>query len=260
MAWIKLMDLAFFTDNLIFQFSLIFFRIGGIIMFSPGFGEAYVSTRVRLLLTFFISVLLFPALQNTLPIAKPEIMQNAIVAISEITIGIYIGLYIRIMQAILHIVGMIIAFMTGLSTAMLFDANQSTQGSVIGGFLTLVGITLFFVSNLHHVVLQGIFYSYTLFPVGIAPPLNDFANSFGKVLGESFLVSFQISAPVVIVCILLYLTSGLMGRLMPTMQVFFVILPVQIYIGFLFVALGFSAMFLVYMNFYEDHLKIFLPQ
>lgn len=253
------MDLSYLTDNLIFQFALLVCRVGGVLMFAPGFSEAYVSARSRLALALCVSFILYPLMQSQLPVAHPEIFRNFLYLLAEITIGLYIGLYIRVMQAILHIVGMVIAFMTGLSSAMLFDANQSTQGSVIGGFLTLVGITLFFASGLHKYIIQGIYYSYTLFPVGGVPPMADFANSFGKIINDSFLVAFQISAPVIVVCTLLYLTAGLMGRLMPAMQVFFVILPLQIYIGFLFVALSFSAMFIAYINFYEDKLKIFVP-
>jgi flagellar biosynthetic protein FliR len=175
-----------------------------------------------------------------------------------VTIGIFIGLMMRIIQGTLHMAGMKIAFMTGLSTAMLFDANQSTQGSVIGGFLAVIGITVFFTTNLHHIALRGILDSYNVIQVAKMPPFNEFADMGASLLSESFFVAFKISAPVILVGTLLYLSAGLMGRLMPTMQVFFILMPIQIYVGFLFVGMAISAMFIVYINFFEDKmLQIF---
>jgi flagellar biosynthetic protein FliR len=253
------MDLAFLTSNLIFQYGLVFARFGAMLLFLPAISESYVSARARLALGVLISIILYPAVKSGLPNVSDDLLKNSLPIISEVTIGLFLGLYMRAIQSLLHTAGMIIAFMTGLSTAMMFDANQSTQGSVIGGFLTIVGITLYFATNMHHYALQAIFYSYELFPVNEMPPLNDFANSLARIISDSFVIAFQISAPVMIVSTMLYLTAGLMGRLMPTMQVFFVVLPVQIYIGFLFLVLSLSTMFLVYMNFYEEKVKLFLP-
>lgn len=253
------MDLAFLTSNIIFQYGLVFARLGAVLLFLPAISESYVSSRSRLALGILISLILYPAVQPKLPNVSGDLLRNALPIIGEVTIGLFIGLYMRAIQSLLHTAGMIIAFMTGLSTAMMFDANQSTQGSVIGGFLTLIGITLYFATNMHHYAFEAIFYSYTLFPVNEMPAFNDFASSFGKVISESFIIAFQISAPVMIVSTMLYLTAGLMGRLMPTMQVFFIVLPVQIYVGFLFFVLSLSTMFMVYMNFYQEKIKVFLP-
>jgi flagellar biosynthesis protein FliR len=124
-----------------------------------------------------------------------DILKLFLILAGEVTIGIFIGLMMRIIQGTLHMAGMKIAFMTGLSTAMLFDANQSTQGSVIGGFLAVIGITVFFTTNLHHIALRGILDSYNVIQVAKMPPFNEFADMGASLLSESFFVAFKISAP-----------------------------------------------------------------
>jgi flagellar biosynthetic protein FliR len=145
-----------------------------------------------------------------------------------------------------------IAFMTGLSTATLFDANQSTQGSIIGGFLSVIGITLFFTSGLYIIAFKAIAESYHTFQVAKMPPFEDFSMAATQLISDVFFIAFKISAPVIIVGFLVYLAAGLMGRLMPSMQVFFILMPIQIYVGFLFLAMSLSAIMLVYLNFFEE--------
>jgi flagellar biosynthetic protein FliR len=240
------------TNNAIFQYAIIFSRLGSIMLFIPGFGESYVSARIRLGLAILLCLILFPIISPKLPNIPGDIFQAALILGGEVTIGIFIGLLMRIIQSTLHLAGMKIAFMTGLSTATMFDANQSTQGSVIGGFLSVVGITLFFTTNLHHVAFKAIAESYDLIAVAKMPPFNEFAETMGHFVSESFMVAFKISAPVMLVGLMLYISAGLMGRLMPTMQVFFILMPIQIYVGFLFMGLALSGMMLTYINFFED--------
>jgi flagellar biosynthetic protein FliR len=240
------------TNNAIFHYAVIFARLGSIMLFIPGFGEAYVSARARLGLALLFCLVVYPIISPKLPPMPADILYSFLILAGEITIGIFIGLMMRIIQGTLHIAGMKIAFMTGLSTATLFDANQSTQGSVIGGFLSVIGITLFFTTNLDHVVFKAIAESYDIMLVAQMPPFNEFAETAGKLLSESFFVAFRISAPVILVGLMLYLAAGLMGRLMPTMQVFFILMPIQIYVGFLFMGLALSGMMLAYMSFFQD--------
>jgi flagellar biosynthesis protein FliR len=242
------------TNNAIFHYAIIFARLGSIMLFIPGFGESYVSARARLGLALILCLALFPIISPLLPAIPADIFTATLILAGEVTIGIFIGLLMRIIQATLHIAGMKIAMMTGLSTATLFDANQSTQGSVIGGFLSVVGITLFFTTELYHITFKAIAESYNLITVAKMPPFNEFAETMGRLVSEIFLIAFKISAPVILVGLMLYLAAGLMGRLMPTMQVFFILMPVQIYVGFLFMGLALSGMMLVYISFFEDKL------
>lgn len=247
------------TNNAIFHYAIIFSRIGSVMLFIPGFGESYVYARARLGLALMLCLVLFPVLSPGLPPMPSDLIEVMLILGGEITIGIFIGLLMRVIQATLHIAGMKIAFMTGLSTATLFDANQSTQGSVLGGFLSVVAITLFFTSGLHHTVFKALAESYTILEVAKMPPMDDFANTLSQIVGETFLIAFKIAAPTILVGSLLYLAAGLMGRLMPTMQVFFILMPIQIYVGFLFVAMALSAMMLVYINYFEEKIiELFL--
>ncbi len=248
-------DLATTT---IFHMILMSSRIGAALMTLTGFGETYIPTRVRLLLSFMLAFLLLPVLEPTLPPVPQGLPQTFLLVASEIVIGLLIGGIARILQGILHIAGMIIAFQSSLASALLFDANQGSQGSVFGNFFTITGLTLIFVTDLHHLLLEAIAHSYVVFPAATMPPLHDFANLATATLSDGFRVAFMLSAPMIIVGTLLYLGAGLLGRLMPNMQVFFVLIPVQIYVSFFILVLTFSAAMMWYVRHYAEVMDVFL--
>lgn len=227
-------------------------------MLFSGIGEIYVSPRIRLMLGLAISFLMLPVLSPMLPNVPTSAISTFLLIAPEILIGLMIGGIARMLQAILHMAGMIIAFQSSLASALLFDANQGSQGSVFGNFLTLMGITLIFTTDLHHLLLMGVAHSFVVFEPGHFPPLNDFAHLATQVLSDGFKVAFAIASPLIIVGTLLYLGAGLLGRLMPNMQVFFVLIPVQIHISFVMMALTLSAMMMWYIEHYETVMKLFL--
>lgn len=242
----------------LFHFILLVCRIGAAFVSMSGFGEVYVVTRVRLLMAIAVSLALQPVLEPLLPPLPAGALEALLLIAGELLIGLFIGGITRILQGILHVAGMIIAFQSSLASALLFDANQGSQGSVVGNFLTLLGLTLIFATGLHHLLLKGVAHSYIAFKPGLMPPVADFAELATTVLSEGFMVAFMLSVPLIISGTLIYLGAGLLGRLMPNMQVFFVLIPVQVYVSFVLLAITLSAMLMWYINHYEAVMQVFL--
>lgn len=240
------------TTLAIFHFFLVFSRFGSAFMLMPGFGEIYVPAKARLAAALSISFVMAPAISPLLPPLPANSIAFFMLVFYEILIGVFIGGITRLLQAILHVGGMIIAFQSSLAAALLFDANQGSQGSVVGNFMTLVGLTLLFASDLHHVMLWGVSDSYHLFQTGNHPPIAGFAELAMGAISGGFLVAFKIASPLIVVGLMLYLSAGLMGRLMPNMQVFFVLMPLQIYIGFTMVGLTLVSAMTLYLSYFEQ--------
>jgi flagellar biosynthetic protein FliR len=246
------------TETALFHYALIFSRIGSLLIFVPGLGETYVSARSRLAIALTVSLIFYNPLRNLLPPIPEHVFTVALLILSEVVVGMFIGLIMRIVISALHMAGMKISYMSGMAAATLFDPNQNTQGSLIGGFLGIIGITLFFVSELHHVVFIALFDSYQLFKPATMPMFDDFAFFTYSTMSQAFFIAFKISSPIIIGGIILYLAAGLMGRLMPAMQVFFVLLPIQISGAFIFLALSLSIAMMVFIEFFEETLAKFL--
>jgi flagellar biosynthetic protein FliR len=75
----------------------------------------------------------------------------------------------------------------------------------------------------------------------------------------AFRVGIQLSAPFLAFGLLFNIGLGVLSRLMPQMQVFFVALPLSIMIGLLFLLLGLGAMMGFFLDYVGDVLHALAP-
>jgi len=236
----------------VFGLLLVFVRVGAALMLLPGFGEPYVLARWRLLLAFWLALALAGPLAAELPALPAEPAVFVPLIAGEALLGLFIGAAGRAMFAALHIAGTTIAFQSGLAAAAVFDPNEATQGTLPGTFLTITALVLLFVTDAHHLLLRALVASYDGLPVGSAPPVGDMAELLAKLVNEAFTIGIRIAAPLLAVSLLMYLLMGILNRLMPQFQVFFIALPLQILIAFATLMLSLAGGFLVFFNFFED--------
>jgi flagellar biosynthetic protein FliR len=244
----------------IFAVLLIFTRIGAGVMMMPGLGEGSVSTRARLLISLAIAVLMTPILMDFMPKVPASPLSLGILLTGEIFIGAMIGTVARFLMSTLHIAGTIISTQSSLAMATQFDPTQATQGSLIGNFMSVTAVVVMFAVDLHLVMLRGLSDSYTLFMPGDFPPIEDFAGYLTMLLSEVFEIAFQLSAPIVVIGLLLYYAGGVLSRLMPSVQVFFIIMPLQIFISLTILMVVFGAIIMNYTHFFADMFGGFLEQ
>ncbi len=216
---------------------LVFVRIGAAMMLLPGIGEPYVSARVRLLLALSLSLLVAPVLSDTLPALPDSPALLGLLILGEAVIGIFLGTMTRFFMAALTTAGMMIAYSSALANALVNDPSAAQQGSIAGSFLTLVALLVIFALDLHHLMLRALVESYQLFAPGEALPIGDFSETIARVMAKTFLLSFQIAAPFIAVSTIFYLGIGLLSRLMPQVQIFFVAMPLQMTLGLMLIAI-----------------------
>lgn len=226
-------------------------------MVLPGIGELYVNARTRLIFSLSLS-LLFSTIIENLP-AIPERVDHLFFLLTiEVMIGVFIGTIVRFLVSTLHIVGIIVGMQSGLGSAMLFDPNQGAQGSMIGSFIGMLAITLLFASDLHHLLFKGVIDSYQLFVPGKAMILGDVIDSLARLASDGFNVAIKIAAPQIAIGLLLLLGSGVLARLTPSLQIFFLITPVQLLISFFILMVTLSASMAWYLDYVSDSLKYIL--
>lgn len=252
------MTIEQFLVTELFAFLLIFIRVGAAIMLMPGVGEHYVSPRIRLPFALMLALLLVPALHDKMPVIPTSPLALFILMATEMVIGLFFGFMARFLVSAMHTVGMIVSFQSSLASATMFDVSQASQGSAIGNFLSITMVLLLFVTNMHHIMLHGIIDSYTLFTPGAALPIGDITNSMVRLASDVFNIAVQLASPVVAMGILVYLGAGILARLMPNMQVFFVMIPLQIQVSMLVLMTAMSGMFLWYLDFVEARLTSFV--
>ncbi len=247
------------TLNL-FGFFLIFSRIGTAIALMPGFSSGFVSMRLRLAMALAISFVLAPVLIGGLPVRPPTIAAMALLIIGEILIGAFFGTIARILISALQTAGTVISYMSSMANALIQDPIAEQQSSTIAGFLLIMGVVLVFVVDLHHVMILAVTDSYTLLEPGQPLPVGDFAYTLGRQVADSFALGLKLAAPFVIVGLTYYIGLGLLGRLMPQLQVFFFGMPFQIGVQIWVLAVSLSGIMMAFLqHFGEGYQGFILP-
>ena len=243
-------------------YMLVFCRIGTTVMIMPGIGDGFVPTNIRLLFALAFAVILAPVAAQYLP--DLDNVNGSILIwyiVTEILIGFFIGSVARIFLAALDVAGMLISMNIGLGSAQIFNPQMAAQGSLIGAFLSITGALLLFVTNLHHMLIFGMVESYQTFPVGFElPMIGGMALTIVRAVSQSFAIGFYMAVPFVTVSLFLYIAMGILGRLMPQIQVFVLALPLQITLGMIVLSLTFSTIMLFWLNHYDEAIQIFFRQ
>ena len=236
----------------LFSLIFVFARIGAAVMLLPGFGEIFIAARVRLLLAIAITVVVTPVVLPYVPTTPVGPLAMFTTIGHELVIGLFLGAMARMMVAALHSAGVIIGFQTSLSNAQLFDPINAGQGSIIGSFLNVLGVFLIFATNLHHLMLMAVIDSYSLFVPGATILVGDFSDVAARILSKSFLLAMQISGTFIVMGMLFYLGMGLLARLMPQVQIFFIAMPIQIFLGFMVMTMTLSASMMWFLGTFQN--------
>lgn len=236
-------------------FVLVFARVGTLVMLMPGIGERFILSRARLSLAFFVALVMLPMARSTITLPSEPAAVGGLL-ISEILIGLALGSCVRLLMGALQTAGLIVAQTMGLGFAMTVDPSGGMQNPSIGNFLSMLGITLILASDLHHVALVAIHESYRLLPPGGFPDVGDVLGLAVKAMSRGFALAVQISAPFIVFGLLFNLGLGVLARLMPQMQVFFLAIPASILGGMLVLLAAVGVM----MGVFLEDLGAFLRQ
>lgn len=242
----------------IFSFLLVFTRTGAMLMVLPGLGEAYVSTRIRLGLALAVALVMTPVVIDTLPHDPLSPWSLLLLLGRELVVGLIIGLAARMTMSALHVAGTVIAFQSSLGFAQFFDPAQGQQGALVSAFLGLLGLVMIFATDLHLLMLRAAHDSYLLMPPRSPIPIEDLVGLGTRFVANSFKLGAELSAPFIVYAMVYYIGLGLLQRLMPQLQLFFVAMPLQIMMALFILMTTLSATMIWFLDHFEDAMSSFL--
>src|SRR2546430_14934048 len=164
-------------------FMLVFARVGAMVMLLPGLGETNIPVRVKLAIALLLTLVILPLHRAAYHIDMQSITPLLVLMVHEIVIGIVLGATARVTLAALQVAGSVIAQQLGLGFVTAVDPTQGQQGLIVGNFLTLLGVTLIFATDLHHLIIGGLHDSYRLFQPGEVPVASDVATLVTNTVG-----------------------------------------------------------------------------
>src|SRR6266699_156962 len=164
-----------FLPALAAAFMLAFARIGAMVMLLPGLGESNIPVRIKLSIALLLTLIILPLHRNAYQVDLQSLTALLVLMLHEIVIGIVLGATARVTLSALQVAGSVIAQQMGLGFVTAVDPTQGQQGLSIANFLTILGLTLLFATDSHHLVIAALNESYRIFSPGELVPSGDVA-------------------------------------------------------------------------------------
>lgn len=224
-------------------------RMIGFFSWMPGLSETNTPFRVRMLIAIGISATFYMTLET------PSYTQNSLFVmpflLSEYITGVFLGLLLKVFLGALETAGTIMSQSIGLSNALVPNMGSQEQTSILNSFFTLAGITFIFLFDLHHLIFWGIYNSYKLIPIGSLGLLPDKTKILTQSFSDSFGYALRFAMPFFIFGNLVYLAMGILNKLIPQIQVFFLSMPLQILVGLVILGLSMSFILNNFLNYFS---------
>ncbi|UGY15913.1 flagellar biosynthetic protein FliR [Bradyrhizobium sp. B097] len=240
-------------------FVLVFARVGAMVMLLPGFGESNIPARVKLSIALLLTLIILPLHRNAYHVDLTSISSLGVLMVHELIIGIVLGATARVTLSALNVAGSVIAQQLGLGFVTAVDPTQGQQGQIVGNFLTILGLTLLFATDSHYLVIAALSESYRIFSPGEIMPTGDVAALATSAFSAAFKIGLQLSAPFLVFGLVFNIGLGVLARLMPQMQVYFVGVPLAIMVGFLIFGVVLAAMMNTYFDYFNGVMRQLAP-
>ena len=177
-----------------------------------------------------------------------------LLVMKEAVIGLFIGIIAFIVMSAIQIAGGFIDFQMGFAIANVIDPQTGAQSPLLGQFFNSLAILLLLALNGHHMLLDGIFYSYQFMPVNhLWPAFGDerLVEFVIRTFATSFAIAFQMSIPVVATLFLVDLALGITARTVPQLNIFVVGFPIKIGVSFIVLLITMGVMIQVMRKLFE---------
>lgn len=211
---------------------LVLVRISCFVYTAPFYGMANVPSRVKICLSFILSILIVGSVDAT-AVTYTGMIGYAVIVLREGITGLLIGLAANICNSIILFAGNIIDMEMGLSMAQEFDAMTKSQVTITGNLYQYFILMLLLVTNMHHYILRALVDSYEVIPVnGQIFDWQSIANSWMQYMGDMFVIAFRIVLPIFACIMILNCILGIMVKVAPQIHMFSVGIQMKVLVGF----------------------------
>lgn len=212
---------------------LITMRVIAAMVVAPPYNSNAIPPVVRFFVALIIAYLTYFSIDKSTINIQISVGFLFFIGVKEIITGLIIGFFLNFVFYGISYAGMLIGFDMGLTMATVFNPSLEIENNVVGSLLLYLGLLIFILINGHHYVIEAVVYSFKVIPIGKYPVNEWLLKYIVQQSGMIFVIAVKIAAPVMVSFFLVNVAEGIMSRVVPQMQVFFVTQPLRIMLGFL---------------------------
>lgn len=231
----------------------IFLRITGMIFTAPIFSSRNFPNMAKILLSLIITYILFFLVDEHKFNYDQGLILLAMTGVKEVITGIILGFVVQFVFYAINYAGMLIGFDLGLGMAMAFDSNTEVNTNLMGQVMNTFALLVFVLINGHHYLIRAVGFSFKVIPLGEYVIKGEVIDTLILYSASIFVLAVKMASPIIVSFFLLHIASGIMARVNPQMNVFFVIHPLKMGMGFALISLIAPVYIYIMRNLLENY-------
>jgi flagellar biosynthetic protein FliR len=233
-------------------FMLVAARLSGLFLIAPVFSSNMIPGRIKIMALLVLAATMMPIVATDLNGQVPQTFIELMLLVGkEVLVGFALGFSVAIVFAAVQVGASLIDTSIGFSLANLIDPTSGSHTTVFGSFYSMVAMLALLALNGHHYMLAGFTKSFEVLSLTQSPDFERLSAGIVAISGSLFAMAFQIAAPVLVTLLLVDVVLGIVARVVPQMNVFFVGIPFKIAAGMVAIIITLPA----FVGFFEHRVN-----
>jgi len=222
--------MTFYVEKFV-VFMLVFIRTLSMFVTAPMYSHTSIPAQLKVGAAALFAFAIFPIISAMSPPISLDLGSLIVLAIQEVVVGSVIGFSLGIIFHGVVYAGQLFGIVMGFSISGLIDPQNGFDVPVIGQFEYIVALFIFLILDGHLFLLEALKMSYTAVPISGLKLTGSAVDFFVHMTGMVFVAAIKIGAPVIVSLFLTDVLMGIVSRMVPQVNVFFVGMPVKIGVG-----------------------------
>ena len=233
---------------------LVFSRSLAFASTAPLIGNKTLPALVKISFAMLLTLILIPNIET--PTEYPQGFKFIYLIVTNVFVGMLIGWVSGLVIGIGRAAGEMLDMQMALNAATLFDPGSQTQTTIIGKFFDFLALVLFISIGGMEKVIEGLYKSFTTFPV-IIYQINFNFEKLLKATSDVIAISFLIVSPIIVIVLAVDLILGLMSRAAPQINAFQISFSIKPSISLLILIILLPALLQVLARLYINPMRFF---
>ncbi len=226
-------QLGITTDfsQVMLAFALLEARVLPVVLLTPFLGGEAVPSEVRLGLGVLMGLILYPLMMEQVQTVPTTPVLFVAMMLKELFLGLAMSFIVDLVFQAANSAGQLIDFMSGTNQAQLMVPSLQQQVTLFANLKLQLTVVVFLTLGGHHLVIQALAESLQLIPLDQYPHFHagfwPFFDLIVRVFGDMMRIALALSSPVLLATFMTDLALGMINRVAPQVQVFFVSMQIK---------------------------------
>jgi flagellar biosynthetic protein FliR len=215
----------------LWSFLLVFARIAAMMLAAPILGNRSVPRQTRIGLSALLTFAVAPLVAAKTSALPPDLLTLVGRLAAETLVGLCLGFLVQLVFASVELAGAYLDAQMGFTMINTLNPMTGRNNSIVSQFLQQVVMTLWLVVGGHLVMTSVLVDSFVLVSPGSAVLSGSFSDAMTNAAGQMLVLAARIALPTAGVLALIDAALAIVSRTMPSMNVFFLGVPIKTIAG-----------------------------